>query len=104
MQQTIATRYKLRDKGVEMLTREHWEDMDCEWEVIAWWERYMRDVKFRYDQELAAHIEEYRRASEIAVNRRQRQYALKDIAHKLASPLYGKMVTPGKAKQLLKAA
>jgi len=100
--QTIITRSKLREKGVNDFTAEHAEEW--EWEVLAWWRRYMRDEKFRYDEELLAHQEEYRVACAEAISRRQRQFALKTIAKKLASPLYGSMVSPAKAKTLLKQA
>jgi hypothetical protein len=56
--------------------------------VDAWWERYLTDYKFRYYEELLAHRAEYQSMTKNA-NRQQRRMALKAIAKRLASPLYG---------------
>ena len=70
------------------------------WSPASWWEKYLEDAKFRYNEELLAHIAEfewYRNQS-----RKTRQLALKVIAKRLASPLYGRMVSLEKAKASIK--
>lgn len=54
----------------------------------TWWERYVNDVEFRFQQELEAHRAEWRAARR--GGRRDERYA---IASRLASPLYGSMIT-----------
>ena len=67
-----------------------------------WWERYLKDTKFRFEQELEAHQVEYRSFCELARERVRRRIYLKIVARKLASPMYGRMVTFEKAKKLIK--
>lgn len=57
--------------------------------VEEWWERYLIDPDFRYHEELLAHRAEYKSMTESAFNRNQRRAALKIVAQRLASPLYG---------------
>lgn len=70
-------------------------------QVLDWWKRYMEDPTFRFVEETHAHRAEYRYLLEHA-NRRERRRALKLVAAKLASPLYGRLVTPDKARAVLK--
>lgn len=69
---------------------------------IEWWEKYLKDPQFRYDEELLAHRAEYMAARETLVNRQQKRQALKYIAKRLSSPLYGKMVTQKQAEKEIK--
>lgn len=57
--------------------------------VEFWWERYLSDVRFRYYEELLAHAAEYDSMIRGATSRNQRRAALKIVATRLASPLYG---------------
>jgi hypothetical protein len=57
--------------------------------VAFWWEKYLTDKKFRYYEELVAHRAEYQSRIRAAVNRQQRRIILKQVAMRLASPLYG---------------
>lgn len=57
--------------------------------VEEWWVQYLQDDEFRYNEELLAHRVEYRSRMNSAANRQQRKSADKEIAKKLASPLYG---------------
>lgn len=63
--------------------------------VEAWWARYLWDVEWRYNEELVAHQAEYRHLA--GMSRQLRRSALKEIAKKLAAPLYGNMVTVAQA-------
>ncbi len=65
---------------------------------IEWWEKYLKNMEFRYSEELLAHQAEYRACIENALNRNMKRRALKQIAKRLASPLYGKMVTKKQAQ------
>lgn len=60
-----------------------------EFGVEAWWDRYLTDWRFRYYEELLAHRAEYRSMIRGQTNRNQRRMALKSVATRLASPLYG---------------
>ena len=66
--------------------------------VEAWWDRYLVDGDFRYEEELLAHIAEYKgimaqyNYGEHAIGR-IRKKALEYVAAKLSAPLYGRMVT-----------
>lgn len=63
--------------------------------VDSWWDNYIRDLDFRYNEELLAHREEYRIAC--AGSRQVRRRALKEIAKRLCSPLYGSLVSEAEA-------
>ena len=67
----------------------------------AWWERYLRDIAFRFQQETAAHQVEYRIMLNDG-NRRERRRAEKLIAQRLAGPLYGNACSPMRARALLR--
>lgn len=71
--------------------------------VDAWWNKYLVDPKFRYEEELLAHRAEYAKASEGA-NRQQRRYHLHHIAKRLASPLYGRVRSLEQCKKDIEAA
>lgn len=70
--------------------------------VVEWWEQYLRDVKFRLEEELLAHRAEYLYLKENSPSRPVRRRALRFVAEKLASGLYGRMVTVTQAMQLIK--
>lgn len=79
--------------------------------VEGWWERYLVDTDFRYEEELLAHRMEYRYLAQIdpfeqsgdPVSRQQRRFFLVQTAKRLASPLYGKVVTLDQAKKEIAA-
>lgn len=68
--------------------------------VYEWWKRYIGSAEFRLIEEAEAHRAEYRHLLENG-NRKQRRHALAHVANKFASPLYGKMVTPARARRIL---
>lgn len=65
----------------------------------AWWERYLVDPQFRFDEELPAHVAEYRCFD--GDTRNQRRFMLRQIAARLSGPLYGRLVTMHQAKRLI---
>lgn len=69
--------------------------------VEAWWDRYLTDAAFRFDEELIAHRAEYRHLCDNATSRNVRRSALKHVAKKLAAPLYGRMVTMKQAMEAI---
>jgi len=66
----------------------------------GWWWRYIDDAKFRFDEELPAHAAEYAVASR-GLSRPGRRQELRQIAGRLASALYGRMVRVDVAKRLI---
>lgn len=66
----------------------------------AWWKAYLASVDFRLKQELPAHQREFMAMVDMG-NRADRRQALSLVAQKLASPLYGKLVSKAKAKELI---
>ena len=70
--------------------------------IIEWWDKYLKDIDFRYNEELVAHIAEYKKAAELSRNRQHKRMHLKIIAKRLSSPLYGRMITFEDAKKELK--
>ncbi len=73
----------------------------------AWWRRYIDDAEFRLAQEIPAHRVEY---GEFCLHNRNdklrnnRRHYLHLVAARLASPLYGNLVTYERARALIKAA
>lgn len=59
--------------------------------VEKWWKKYIEDEEFRLQQELEAHKAEYRAGGKMAI-----------IAERLASPLYGSLVSVEEAVELVK--
>lgn len=66
-------------------------------DAIKWWDKYLKSMDFRYAEELVAHRAEYLACIETAKNRNMKRKALKFVAKRLASPLYGNMVTKKQA-------
>lgn len=71
-------------------------------DIEGWWSRYLDDAEFRFAQELEAHHEELRVFCLTAENRMERRRMLSIIAHRLASKMYGNMVSKSDARRWLK--
>lgn len=69
--------------------------------VEVWWDKYLTDPQFRWDEELLAHRREYEVLAAGCRTFKAQQVALKVVAKKLAAPLYGRMVKTEQAMQLL---
>ncbi len=65
----------------------------------GWWRRYLDDPAFRLAEELPAHQAEFHYFD--GKPRRERMFYLRQAATRLSSKLYGNLVTPHKAKQLI---
>lgn len=57
--------------------------------VDFWWEKYLTDTTFRYYEELLAHAAEYKALCVGVESAKQKKKFLKQVAARLASPLYG---------------
>lgn len=68
----------------------------------AWWERYLRDMDFRLKEEILAHQAEERMYRARHIDPVKRYRALREIAGKLASPLYGGMISRSQAEAEIK--
>lgn len=73
--------------------------------VEEWWDLYIKDSGFRFNEELLAHRKEYH--TWVALNVRtwkaaQREEALDIVAKRLSGNLYGKMVSLGQAKAAIR--
>ncbi len=71
--------------------------------AIVWWIRYIVSNRFRFEQELQAHVEEYRAICNDTNDRNVRYWHLAHIATRLSGPLYGNMVGHCKAMKLIVA-
>jgi hypothetical protein len=65
----------------------------------AWWERYLIDDAYRFDEEAVAHRAEYLAFCSREHDPKRRAQALSVIAGRLASPLYGRIATPHRARR-----
>lgn len=68
--------------------------------VDKWWELYISNIHFRFEEELLAHIAEYKYFVDNA-SRQVRRHALKEIAKRLASPLYNNMISRNGAERAI---
>lgn len=68
---------------------------------VEWWKLYLALPEFRFDQELEAHRAEWEAFIGDSPNRHMRRVYLNQIAHRLASNLYGGLCTVGDAKRLI---
>lgn len=66
-----------------------------------WWAKYLADDDFRLAQELEAHRAEWRVLSALMADRNARVRALRLVAQRLASPIYGRMVTVSQAVRMI---
>lgn len=73
--------------------------------VEEWWDRYMVDTRFRFDEELLAHRAEFERCKDgpPMLSATAQRKTLGQIARRLSGPLYGRLITPEKAAGLIVA-
>jgi hypothetical protein len=70
--------------------------------INIWWDVYLKDEEFRFKEELVAHKAEYQLYCKRHQNRVKRERYLQHVAEKLAAPLYGSLISPQKALDLLR--
>ena len=66
-----------------------------------WWERYLTDAAFRLTEELLAHRVEYQTLRHL--DRRLAARSLDFVAMRLASPLYGGIISQREARRAIAA-
>ena len=69
--------------------------------VLGWWVEYCRSPAFRLAEEVPAHRAEYRYLAAKSRNRQARRTNLRTVAKRLSGPLYGRMISLSKARQLI---
>lgn len=62
-----------------------------------WWELYLTDIDFRFNEELLAHRAEYQCFCKRHIDQRKRVMFLDTLAKRLSSPLYGVDISPMRA-------
>lgn len=72
--------------------------------IETWWDRYIADSAFCFEEELVAHRAEYRAYCEgpPCPGRHARDRALDAIAGRLAGPLYRSTISLAKARELIR--
>lgn len=68
-----------------------------------WWEKYLIDPQFRLDQELEAHRVEYSEYCKQYKSIWQRYTALDEMSKRLASAMYGGVITREEARMRIAA-
>lgn len=69
--------------------------------IIKWWDQYLVDDEFRLNEELLAHKAEYKQFCSENKDRNKQSLYLNTIATRLASPMYGSMLTSTKARKII---
>lgn len=69
--------------------------------IRKWWDRYLYDREFRLAEELPAHRAELGTFKNVVKDRNQRIVAARFMANRLASAVYGNMITEAQALRLL---
>ena len=73
----------------------------------TWWELYLAEPQFRFEQELEAHKKEYQVFCDsqgpdgLHHSRSQRRMYLKSVCKRLSGPLYGNLMNEKKVKELI---
>lgn len=69
--------------------------------IRAWWKRYIEEPVFRFSEEVMAHRAEYRAICSWEKDRNLRARHLEHIARRLASPLYGGLISYSEARRAI---
>lgn len=69
--------------------------------VEKWWGKYLESPEFRLEEELLGHRRELAEMLQGTTDRNRRALYVQHVAQKLASPLYGGLVTAREAARLL---
>lgn len=70
--------------------------------VIEWWDKYLGDPQFRFDQELEAYQEQWRFIKKNVKSRNDQFNFLKQIARDLSGPMYGGLLSYQEALKKIK--
>ena len=80
------------ERQIDYMHSQRWTQQDA---IEEWWKAYIESPTFRLNEEVPAHAAEYKAYCKRHSGTSDRQRALKAIAEKLASPLYGGLITVG---------
>ncbi len=83
--------------GPELIAHEEIHFTQQGSDPAGWWDKYLKEPEFRLEQELEAHIEEYRVFCRLNRDRNRRSVFLHTISHRLAAPMYGGLLTAREA-------
>jgi|SRR5579859_2117505 len=72
-------------------------------DIEGWWNRYIEDIEFRYQEELHSHAKEFQVRSRGVKDRNKISQLLMWSAARLNAPLYGKMTNLNKAMKDIKS-
>lgn len=98
---TIHAKYKLPPEVIEH-ERVHLEQQGHTKQGAAfWWERYLADEVFRYEQELQAYRAEYRYIKVHAKDRNKPAREAHRLAKQLSGTMYGGIVTYSEALEAI---
>lgn len=92
---TISPALKAHESVHSQRQREHASGVD------GWWERYLADEPFRLEEELLAHRAEYRAFRGWTKDRNKVAQMLHQVATRLSSGLYGKMLSYQQARRFI---
>lgn len=70
--------------------------------VREWWNRFLIDTEFRLEQEVEAHRVEWRTYRRHNKDRNHRASFLAQLSRRLASPMYGGLITAAQAQKLIR--
>lgn len=70
-------------------------------DIDGWWDRFLKDKKFRLSQEIPAHQAEWRHFLTQNHGRKARRARLKQMAKRLSAPMYGRMISMAEAKKVI---
>ncbi len=88
-----------------LLAHEHVHgERQLRWGLDQWWEDYISSTYFRLKEEIPAHIAEARVMYSPNPCRRNKMAIVSVISKKLASPLYGGLISRMKARAIIKEA
>lgn len=68
----------------------------------GWWTRYIDDPLFRVEEEVEAYAVQYTYICTQVRDRNRRHLVLRDLARSLSSPIYGSVISPSSAYNLIK--
>lgn len=68
----------------------------------AWWDQYLKDKEFRFDQEAEAYANQYKFMCKKVKDRNMRFRILYELAGALSGPTYGNMTTQSEALNIIK--
>lgn len=66
-----------------------------------WWDRFLKDPKWRLEQEIEAYRVQWREAQKGITDRNAKAAYLRQISGIIAGPTYGNLLTPAEAMRLL---